>query len=333
MTEYKGILVYGEVLDGHLSSTTTELLGRGRSLANELGEDLCCAIASDGPGEAPKEAIAFGADKVYSAEDPSLKEYQGSVHIQVAEKLAAEISPRIILIGQTPIGRDLAPRLAFRLRTGLATDCIDLCIDPESKLLQQTKPVYGGNAQAIFTCNTIPQMATVRPKAMSPIERDDSRTGEVILTKPEIDASTIATRIVEKVKEEVTGVKLEDAPVIVSGGRGIGSAEPFRTTLKELADVLHGAVGASRPPADNGWVPEALHIGLTGKIVAPDIYITVAISGASQHIAGCSGSKTMIAINKDPEANIFRESKFGVVGRYEEVVPAFTKKLKELLAG
>jgi electron transfer flavoprotein alpha subunit len=168
---------------------------------------------------------------------------------------------------------------------------------------------------------------------MSPIERDDSRTGEVILTKPEIDTSTIATRIVERVKEEVTGVKLEDAPVIVSGGRGIGGAEPFKTTLRELADVLHGAVGASRPPADNGWVPEALHIGLTGKIVAPDIYITVAISGASQHIAGCSGSKTMIAINKDPEANIFRESKFGVVGRYEEVVPAFTKKLKELLAG
>ncbi len=332
MTEYKGILVYGEAVDGHLSSTTTELLGCGRSLADELGEDLCCLIASDGLGEAPKEAIAFGADKVYSAEDPSLKEYQGSVHVQVAEKLAVEVSARIILIGQTPVGRDLAPRLAFRLRAGLTTDCIDLSIDPESKLLQQTKPVYGGNAQAILTSNTIPQMATVRPKAMSPIDRDDSRAGEVIVTKPQIDTSSVATRIIERVKEEVTGIKLEDAPVIVSGGRGIGSAEPFKTILKELADVLHGAVGASRPPADNGWVPEALHIGLTGKIVAPDIYITVAISGASQHIAGCSGSKTIIAINKDPEANIFREAKFGVVGRYEEVVPAFTNKLKELLA-
>ncbi|MCK4387539.1 MAG: electron transfer flavoprotein subunit alpha/FixB family protein, partial [Dehalococcoidia bacterium] len=137
---------------------------------------------------------------------------------------------------------------------------------------------------------------------------------------------------VEKVREEVAGIKLEDAPVIVSGGRGIGGPEPFKTTLKELADILRGAVGATRPPADHGWVPEAMHIGLTGKIVAPDLYIAVAISGASQHIAGCSGSKTMIAINKDPEANIFREAKLGVVGRYEEVVPAFTQKLKDLLA-
>ncbi|GAH99442.1 unnamed protein product [marine sediment metagenome] len=165
------------------------------------------------------------------------------------------------------------------------------------------------------------------------MERDDSRKGEVIPTKVEIDMSQVRTKVTEKVKEEVTGVKLEDAPVIVSGGRGIGGPEPFKTTLKELADVLHGAVGASRPPADNGWVPEALHVGLTGKIVAPDIYIAIAISGASQHIAGCSGSKNIIAINKDPEANIFREAKFGVVGRYEEVIPAFTKKLRELLAG
>ncbi len=333
MTEYKGILVYGEIINEHLSSTTTELLGRGRSLADELQEELSCAVTADSVGEAPKEAIAFGADKVYSTEDPLLKEYEPSTHLQLAEKLARDTSPRIILMGQTPMGRDLGPRLAFRLRTGLATDCIDLSIDPESKSLWQTKPVYGGNAQAIFTLTVMPQMATVRPKAMSPIERDNSRTGEVIAIKSKIDASTIATRILEKVKEEVAGVKLEDAPAIVSGGRGIGGAEPFGTTLKELADVLHGAVGASRPPADNGWVPETLHIGLTGKIVAPDIYITVAISGASQHIAGCSGSKTMIAINKDPEANIFRESRFGVVGRYEEVVPAFTKKLKELLTG
>ncbi|PIP47799.1 MAG: electron transfer flavoprotein subunit alpha, partial [Chloroflexi bacterium CG23_combo_of_CG06-09_8_20_14_all_45_10] len=235
--------------------------------------------------------------------------------------------------GQTSTGRDLAPRLAFRLGTGLSTDCIDLSIDPETKLLRQTKPVYGGNAQAIFTCDTMPQVVTIRAKAMSPMERDDSRKGEIIPTKVEIDMAQVRTKVTEKVKEEVTGVKLEDAPVIVSGGRGIGCPEPFKTTLKELADVLHGAVGASRPPADNGWVPEALHVGLTGKIVAPDIYIAIAISGASQHIAGCSGSKNIIAINKDPEANIFREAKFGVVGRYEEVIPAFTKKLRELLAG
>jgi len=332
MAEYKGVIVYGELVNGKLPSITTELLGCGRSLADELNEDLSCILVSDTVGEASKEAIAFGADRVYTVENPLLKEYQGDAHIQVAEKLARETSPRIILMGQTSIGRDLAPRLAFRLKTGLSTDCIDLSIDPETKLLQQTKPVYGGNAQAIFTCNIMPQIVTIRAKAMSPIERDDSRKGEVIPTKVEIDTSAIRTKIVEKVREEVAGIKLEDAPVIVSGGRGIGGPEPFKTTLKELADILRGAVGATRPPADHGWVPEAMHIGLTGKIVAPDLYIAIAISGASQHIAGCSGSKTMIAINKDPEANIFREAKLGVVGRYEEVVPAFTQKLKDLLA-
>ncbi|MCK4402821.1 MAG: electron transfer flavoprotein subunit alpha/FixB family protein [Dehalococcoidia bacterium] len=333
MAEYKGVIVCGELINGKLPSITTELLGCGRNLADDLKEDLSCLLASDTLGETPKEAIAFGADKVYTVEDPSLKEYQADTYLQVVEKLASKISPRIILMGQTSTGRDLAPRLAFRLGTGLSTDCIDLSIDPETKLLLQTKPVYGGNAQAIFSCSTMPQVVTIRAKAMSPMERDDSRKGEVIPTKVEIDMSQVRTKVTEKVKEEVTGVKLEDAPVIVSGGRGIGGPEPFKTTLKELADVLHGAVGASRPPADNGWVPEALHVGLTGKIVAPDIYIAIAISGASQHIAGCSGSKNIIAINKDPEANIFREAKFGVVGRYEEVIPAFTKKLRELLAG
>lgn len=332
MAEYKGVIVYGELNQGKLPSITTELLGCGRNLADELKQDLCCMLACASVGQAPREAIAFGADRVYVVEHPALKEYQAETHIQVAEKLAKDISPRIILMGQTPLGRDLAPRLAFRLNSALSTDCVELSIDAETKLLQQTKPVYGGNAQVIFTCESLPQIATIRSKAMSPLERDDSRKGEIIPTKVELDMSRVRARVVEKVKEEVTGVKLENAAAIVSGGRGTGGPEPFKTTLKELADVLHGAVGASRPPADNGWVPEAQHVGLTGKIVAPDIYIAVAISGASQHIAGCSGSKTIIAINKDPEANIFREAKFGVVGRYEEVVPAFTKKLKELLA-
>jgi electron transfer flavoprotein alpha subunit len=333
MAEYKGILVCGELADGKLASITTELLGCGRKLADELKEDLCCLLASDAVSGASKEAIAFGADKVYAAEHPALKEYQADSYMQVAEKLVKDISPRVILIGQTSMGRDLAPRLAFRLSTSLTTDCLDLRIDPGTKLLIQTRPVYGGNAQAVFTSELMPQTVTVRTKAMSPLERDDSRKGEVIPTKLDIDTSKVRTNILETVKEEAVGIKLEDAPVIVSGGRGMGGPQPFQTILKELADLLHGAVGASRPPADNGWVPEGLHIGLTGKIVAPDIYIAIAISGASQHTAGCSGSKHIIAINKDPEANIFREAEFGVVGKYEEVVPAFTNKLKELLAG
>jgi len=333
MAEYKGILVCGELADGKLASITTELLGCGRKLANSLQEDLSCLLVSDAIGEASKEAIAFGADKVYAVEHPALKEYQADFYMQAIEKLVKEISPRTILMGQTFMGRDLAARLAFRLGTSLATDCLDLSIDPETKLLIQTRPVYGGNAQAIFTSELMPQMATVRTKAMSPLERDDPRKGEVIPFKIDIDTSKVMTKILETVKEEAVGIKLEDAPVIVCGGRGLGGPEPFQTTLKELADLLHGAVGSSRPPADNGWVAESLHIGLTGKIVAPDIYIAIAVSGSSQHIAGCSGSKHLIAINKDPEANIFREAEFGVVGKYEEVVPAFTNKLKELLAG
>jgi len=333
MAENKGILVCGELANGKLASITTELLGCGRKLADDLKEDLSCLLASDSVGGASKEAIAFGADKVYAVEHPALKEYQADSYMQAVEKSVNEISPRAILIGQTSMGRDLAPRLAFKLGTSLTTDCLDLSIDPATKLLIQTRPVYGGNAQAIFTSELVPQVVTVRTKAMSPLERDDSRKGEVVPTKIDIDTSKVRAKILETVKEEAVGIKLEDAPVIVCGGRGMGGPEPFQTTLKALADLLHGAVGSSRPPADNGWVPEALHIGLTGKIVAPDIYIAIAVSGASQHTAGCSGSKHIIAINKDPEANIFREAEFGVVGKYEEVVPAFTNKLKELLAG
>ena len=333
MAEYKDILVCGELVDGNLASITTELLGCGRKLADSLQENLSCILSSDAIGEASKEAIAFGADKVYAVEHPSLKEYQADSYMQAAEKLVKEILPRIILMGQTFMGRDLAPRLAFRLHTSLATDCLDLSIDPETKALRQTRPVYGGNAQAIFTSELMPQMATIRSKATSPLDRDDSRKGEVIPFKIDIDMSKLRTKILETMKEEAVGIKLEDASAIVSGGRGLGGPEPFKTTLRELADLLHGAVGTSRPPVDNGWVPAAVHIGLTGKIVAPDIYIAIAISGSSQHIAGCSGSKHIIAINKDPEANIFREAEFGVVGKYEEVVPAITKKLKELLAG
>ena len=333
MAEYKGILVCGELADGKLAAITTELLGCGRKLADDLKENLSCLLASAAIGGASKEAIAFGADKVYAVEHPALKDYQADSHMQVVGKLVKDISPRLILMGQTSMGRDLAPRLAFTLGTTVTTDCLDLRIDPGTKLLMQTRPVYGGNAQAIFTSESLPQVVTVRTKAMSPLERDASRKGEVIPTKIDIDMSKVRTKILDTVKEETVGIKLEDAPVIVSGGRGLGGPQPFQTVLKELADLLHGAVGASRPPADNGWVPEGLHIGLTGKIVAPDIYFAVAISGASQHTAGCSGSKHIIAINKDPEANIFREAEFGVVGKYEEVIPALTKKLKELLAG
>jgi len=248
------------------------------------------------------------------------------------EKLVKESSPQIILMGQTSLGRDLTPRLAFRMGAAPSMDCLELEIDPDSKLLLQTKPVYGGNALAIFTCQSYPQIATVRAKAMTPLEKDDSRKGEVVTFEAGLDPKTIRTKVLEKVAEEVEGIKLEDAEVIVSGGRGIGGADGFKE-LEELSKALKGAVGASRPPCDNGWVPATWQIGLTGKIVAPELYIAVAISGSSQHMSGCSGSKNIIAINKDPDANIFKVARFGVVGDWKKLVPALTGKIKELMAG
>jgi len=332
MAEYQGVLVFGEVKEGKLAGITSELLGGGRGLANDLGQELACVLAGSGIEGLAQEVIAFGANKVYLVDDPLLKEYQTDAYTTVVEKVVGQAMPQVLLLGHTNIGRDLAPRLAFRLGTVATTDCVALAIDPDSKRLLQTKPVYGGNAQAIFTTESNPQLATVRVKSMSPLERDDSRQGEVVKIEAGLDPQALRAKVLETVVEEVEGIRLEDAPVVVAGGRGIGSADAFKK-LEELAAVFKGAVGASRPPCDNGWVPAGYQVGLTGKIISPDLYIAVAISGSSQHMTGCSGAKSIVAINKDPEANIFREASFGVVGDWQKVLPAFTEKVKELLSG
>jgi len=332
MAENKGVMVFGETAGGKLAAITTELLGCGSKLAKDLGQELSAVLVGSGVSDLAKEAIAFGADKVYVVDDAQLKDYQTDAYTSVMEKVIKQAMPQILLLGQTSIGRDLAPRLAFRLNTAAALGCLELAIDPASKLLLQTKPVYGGNAQAVFTCQSFPQIATIRAKTMEPLERDQSRKGETITVDAALEPSAIKTKVLEKVAEKVEGVRLEDAEVVVSGGRGIGSEEGF-TQLEELARMLKGAVGATRPPCDNGWVPAGAQVGLTGKIIAPDLYIAIALSGSSQHMSGCSGSKTIVAINKDPEANIFREARFGVVGDWKKALPALIEKLKELLAG
>jgi electron transfer flavoprotein alpha subunit len=328
MTDSKCVLVYAECTDDGLAGTATELLGSGRQIADALGQPLACVLPKDASGTTAKDAIARGADRVYVLEPPVNDADDVAGHVAGAIAAVETSSPSLVLISHTPLGRQLGPRLGFKLGAGVATDCIDVRVDAGTIVL--TKPVYGGNALADFSATAEPQVATIRPKAMSPMDPDASRTGEVIAL-PRPPASS-PVQVFEKIQEEVTGIKLEDAHVIVSGGRGSGGPEPFDTIFKELADLLHGAVGASRPPCDTGWAPENMHIGLTGKIVAPDLYIAIAISGASQHMAGCSGSKTIVAINKDAEANIFREARYGVVGKFEDVVPAFTAKLRELLA-
>ena len=329
MAENKGVMIFIEVIDGKLTNVAQELLGAGRKLANDLTEELSALVVGSGVANVAAEAVAFGADKVYVVDAPLLKDYRTDAYVAVVEKVVKQTNPRIVLMGQTTIGRDLAPRAACRLVTGAILDCIALEIDTATKQLLMTKPVYGGNARAIYTMETLPQVATVRAKAMTALVPDSSRKGEVVVIDAGLDPAAIKTNVLQKVVAETAGIKLEDASVVVAGGRGIGGPEGFKQ-LEELAKVLKGAVGATRPPCDAGWVPDTIQIGLTGKIVSPYVYFAVAISGASQHLAGCSGSKNIIAINRDAEAAIFKEARFGVVGDWKKIIPAFEAKVKEL---
>lgn len=329
MDSRKGVLVMGELAEGKLAPITIELLGAGRRLANELGEDLCILLMGSNISGLSQEAIACGADKVYLAEDSLLDNYNSDAYTQVAASLCLRVLPSIMLFGHTDIGCDLAPRLSGRLGSGLAMDCLSLSIDPATKLLLSTRPVYGGNANATMVSKSArPQMATIRRKVSPPAERSDSRKGEVIAVD-KVDPSVVKVAVVERIKEQVEGVKLEDAEVVVSGGHGMGNAQNFGM-LRDLANVLGAAVGASRPVCDEGWAPAALQVGQSGKVVSPKIYIAVAISGAMQHLSGCLASKYIVAINTDKDANIFNVAHFGVVADYKEVIPALTAKLKEL---
>ncbi len=327
----KGVLVCGEIVEGKLAPITIELLGAGRKLADELGEELSALLLGSKASSLAQEAIACGADKVYVAEDSLLDSYNSDAYTQLAADHCQKALPSIVLLGHTDIGIDLAPRLNGRLGGGLAMDCLALSLD-SAKLLVSTRPVFGGNAHAeVVSKSARPQMATLRPKTVPPAKRDDSRKGEVVPVEGKVDPSALKVKVVERIKEEVEGVKLEDAEAVVSGGRGMGSAQNFEM-IRELANVLGGAVGATRPACDEGWVPMTLQIGQTGKVVSPKLYIGVALSGAIQHIGGCLGSKYIVAINKDKEANIFNVAHFGIVADYKEVLPALTAKLKELVS-
>ena len=331
MTEYRSIMVLAESVQGRLATITKELLGCGRKLADDLAEELSAVLIGYGVADLAQETIAHGADKVFIADNPLLKDYMTESYTDAMEVIVKQAMPRILLLGQTSIGRDLAPRLAFRLETSVTTDCIELSIDADSKQLLQTKPVYGGNAMATFTSEYYPQIATIRAKVYSPPEPDISRHGDVIAVDTKPESTPVRTKVIEKVSQIKEGIRLEDAAVVVSGGRGIGSAEGFRQ-LEELACLLKGAVGASRPPCDNGWVQDSAQIGLTGKIIAPELYFAIALSGSSQHISGCSGARNIITVNKDSEANIFNIARFGIVGDWKKVMPAFTERVRELLA-
>ncbi|MBI4282681.1 MAG: electron transfer flavoprotein subunit alpha/FixB family protein [Chloroflexi bacterium] len=332
MADGKGVLVVGEMTEGGIASITGELLGAGRRLADALGQELSTMFLGDGIGDTARGAFAQGADRVYAADSTLLKTYQPEFYAHVIEKLCQNLAPAVVIMGATPLGRDLAPRLAWRLQCGLASECLNLNIDPETRALIATRPVYGGKALAEVDCGPArPAMATVRARSQSPVAPGALRRGEVVSVAVSIDPTIARTRLVGSVTVEVEGVKLEDARVVVGGGRGLGSAENWKV-LEALASDLKGAVGSTRGAVDEGYCDMATQLGVTAKSVSPELYLAVGISGASQHMSGVSFSRHIACINRDANAPIFKEAEFGVVGRWEEVLPAFHRKIRELLS-
>ena len=333
MTDNRNVWLYGEVDEGTLSPVTHELLGIGRSLADTLG-GACELVLIDRRAEASaREAVERGADRVHAVTDAPTDHYEGASFATILERLCTrEEAPAVLLLGQTPTGRDLAPRVAFRLGSGLVTDCIGLEIDPATRGLIATKPVSGGNVLATYRLGEgRPQMATVRRRAMEPLDRDPGRRGEILPTPAGVDEGAVRVRLVERVRETSEGPSLENADVVVSGGRGIDSPEDFRAHIHGLADLLGGAVGGTRGAVDAGLVSEQHQVGLTGRIVGPNLYFAVGISGAIQHMAGCSASRNIVAINIDENAQIFTFARFGIVGDYRQIVPPLIARLKETL--
>ncbi len=332
VSQYRGLWVVAEHLHGRLRRGTYELLGEGRRLAEKLSVQLVAVLLGDQVQALAADLIAHGADKVYLAQDPVLAHYRTGPYTDVLAGLINQHKPEIVLISATPQGRDLAPRLAARLSAGLTADCTGLDIAESERLLVQTRPAFGGNLMATIICRQArPQMATVRPGVMKALAPDPSRAGEVVAVPVHLDERGILAKIIEIVQQEGDSqVNLQDAEIIVSGGRGLGKSENF-ALIRELAEVLGGAVGASRAAVDAGWIPAYHQVGQTGRTVQPKLYLACGISGAVQHLAGMSSSDCIIAINKDPAAPIFNVATYGVVGDLFEIVPALTKKLKEVL--
>jgi electron transfer flavoprotein alpha subunit len=330
---YKDVWVFIEHEQGRLAHVSFELLGEGRKLADALGCKLCGMLlcGNEGVEDFVREAVAYGAEKVYVTESPLLKEYRTDPYASGAVNLIRTFKPEIVLFGATTQGRDFAGTVATTIETGLTADCTGLDIDPEKKMLRQTRPAFGGNIMATILDypNYRPQMATVRPKVFAMPARDDSRKGEVIKEPLPITEDKIRTKILEFIKG-AEAVNLVDAEIIVSGGRGIGNAENFKI-IRELADVLGAAVGASRATVDAGWISYDHQVGQTGRTVRPKIYFACGISGAIQHQAGMKTSDVIIAINKDPDAPIFKVATYGIVGDIFTIVPMLTQELRKRL--
>lgn len=328
MTGYKGVWVFAEHRDNKLMSVTYELSSAGRVLADKLNQRLGVVLIGKDVSKFAQELIGYGADEVYVAEDPLLEAYSDDGYTKVMVDLIRKHKPEILLIGATIIGRSLSPRVAARLQTGLTADCTGLDIDENNNLLQ-TRPAFGGNIMAtIISPNSRPQMATVRPKVMKRAEFNPDRKGTVIPAEVILSSQDIHTKILQVIKETRERVNLDEAEIIVSGGRGLQNKENFKL-IRELADVLNGTVGASRAAVDAEWISHHHQVGQTGKTVCPKLYIACGISGAIQHLAGMQSSDCIVAINKDPDAPIFDVATYGIVGDIFEVVPKLISRLRE----
>ncbi|OHB73132.1 MAG: electron transfer flavoprotein subunit alpha [Planctomycetes bacterium RBG_13_63_9] len=331
------VWVFAEEEDGSLHDVALELCGKARELADRLGVQTAAVLPGSGVAALTEKLIAHGADKVYVADDDRLAHYQSESYAQVLCALIEKHRPQIVVYGATPVGRDLAPRVASRMRAGLTADCTDLEIsdvtDPKTKrehkdILLQIRPAFGGNIIAtIVNYDWWPQMATVREGVMPLKEPDASRTGKVVREEVEIDPSALALKLIERHVEPRT-VNLKGARVIVAGGGGVGSRENFEL-VHHLAGAIGGAVGASRAAVDSGYVGKEYQVGQTGTTVRPALYIAVGISGAIQHRAGMQESAKIIAINSDPDAPIFSIAHYGIVGDFKKVIPMLIKAIKE----
>ncbi len=332
ISQYKGVWVFAEQRDGVISSVVFELLNKARQLADDLNTYVGAVFLGEGITEKAQELIHRGADKVFIVDSPALNHYIAENYTKAIAGLVGKYKPEIILAGATTTGRSLVSRIAVGIYAGLTADCTGLDIDPEKKILIQTRPAFGGNIMAqIISPNFRPQMATVRHKVMPESDNDTSRSGEIITETFDAAGRDQRIKFLDFVKETIATVNLAEADIIVSGGRGLGEAKNF-ALVEELAQVLGAAVGSSRACVDAGWIPYSHQVGQTGRTVCPKIYLACGISGQIQHLVGMQSSKLIIAINKDPDAPIFKVANYGIIGDLFKIIPLLIKKIKEIHA-
>lgn len=326
----KGIWVFAEHREGNLKKVTCEMLSAGRKLADQTGEEVCALLFGKGAAGLAGTLGEYGADKIYLADDDALAQYTTDAYSKVLSGLIKENAPSVVLIGCTVLGRDLAARVAQKVGTGLMTDCTGM--ELKDGQIFFVRPVYAGKAYVRAVCPEFrPVMATVRPNVLVPDQPQAGRSAEVVNVPVQLEKQDLRQVIKDVVRQVSTRPELTEANIIVSGGRGMKGPENYKI-LEELADVLGAAVGASRAAVDSGWVPQSFQVGQTGKTVSPVLYIACGISGSTMHLAGMRSSKCIVAINKDPEADIFKVADYGIVGDLFEVVPILTEECKKLLA-